>query len=196
MRILKLVIKNLFKVLFSKFFKIINDTRSTQTPITWQIIFIQKFLGFNKSAYWPMHFSSIVSGVQNISIGIDTNPGYMPGCYIQGVGKIEIGDYTQISSNVGMITANHDLSDSRKHIIGEIKIGKYCWIGMNAVILPNVFIGDHVVVGAGSVVTKSFPDGYCVIAGNPAKIIKELPFDSVNKFENDIKYIGYNKITL
>jgi acetyltransferase-like isoleucine patch superfamily enzyme len=120
----------------------------------------------------------------------------MPGCYIQGVGKIEIGDYTQISSNVGMITANHDLSDSTKHIIGEIKIGKYCWIGMNAVILPNVFIGDYALVVAGSVVTKSFPDGYCVIAGNPAKIIKELPLDSVNKFENDIKYIGYNKIVL
>jgi acetyltransferase-like isoleucine patch superfamily enzyme len=45
---------------------------------------------------------------------------------------------------------------------------------MNAVILPGVTLGDHTIVGAGSVVTKSFENGNCVIAGNPAKIIKNL----------------------
>lgn len=179
MKIIKLIFKYFLKVFFPKYIRIIKETKNTQTPITWVIIFCQKFLGFNKRAYWPMHFSSIVSGVQNINIGIDTNPGYMPGCYIQGVGKITIGDYTQISSNVGMITANHDLSNSKKHIVGKIDIGKYCWIGMNVVILPYVVLGDHVIVGAGSVVTKSFQDGYCVIAGNPAKKIKDISHDSV-----------------
>lgn len=46
---------------------------------------------------------------------------------------------------------------------------------MNSVVLPGVSLGPHTVVGAGSVVTKSFPDGYCVVAGNPAKIIRRLP---------------------
>jgi acetyltransferase-like isoleucine patch superfamily enzyme len=45
---------------------------------------------------------------------------------------------------------------------------------MNAMILPGVHLGDNTIVGAGSVVTKSFPEGNVVIAGNPAKIIKKL----------------------
>ena len=56
----------------------------------------------------------------------------------------------------------------------DIIIGKKCWIGMNSVILPGVVLGDHTIVGAGAVVTKSFVDGNCVIGGNPARIIRKL----------------------
>ena len=52
-------------------------------------------------------------------------------------------------------------------------IGDNVWIGGNAVILPGVTLGDNVVVGAGAVVTKSFPSNVA-IAGNPAKVIKEI----------------------
>ena len=45
---------------------------------------------------------------------------------------------------------------------------------MNSVILPGVKLGTRTIVAAGSVVTKSFPEGYCVIAGSPAKIIRYL----------------------
>ena len=45
---------------------------------------------------------------------------------------------------------------------------------MNSVILPGVVLGDHTIVGAGSVVTRSFEEGHCVIAGVPARKIKEL----------------------
>lgn len=45
---------------------------------------------------------------------------------------------------------------------------------MNSVILPGVELGDHTIVGAGAIVTKSFPGGYCVIVGNPAKIVKNI----------------------
>lgn len=169
----------------------IKESRNSQTPITFKMWFLQKVLGFNKEAYWPVHFTSIVTGVKNIQAGIDTSPGYMPGCYIQGIGKISIGDYTQISANVGIITANHDLHDTRKHIVKHVNIGKYCWIGMNAVILPGVVLGDNTVVGAGSVVTSSFEEGNCVIAGNPARLIKRLnPEDSV-KYHCDVEYNGY-----
>ncbi|MBO4814310.1 MAG: acyltransferase [Muribaculaceae bacterium] len=51
------------------------------------------------------------------------------------------------------------------------KIGKRCFIGVNAIIMPGVTIGDEVIVGAGSVVTKDVPSN-CIVAGNPAKIIK------------------------
>lgn len=167
-------------------------TRGTQTPITWQLWFWQKIAGFNRKVYWPVHHSSLITGWQNIWAGVETCPGYMPGCYIQGQGKIIIGDYTQLSCNVGLITSNHDLYDNRKHQQrGEILIGEYCWVGMNAVILPNVVLGDFTIVGAGAVVTHSFPDGYCIIAGNPAKLIKKLDKDKCIRHKSVFEYCGY-----
>ncbi|EOJ3081127.1 DapH/DapD/GlmU-related protein, partial [Acinetobacter baumannii] len=53
-------------------------------------------------------------------------------------------------------------------------IGDKCWIGMNSVILPGVVLGNGTIVAAGAVVTKSFKQGNIVIAGVPAKIIKEI----------------------
>ena len=92
---------------------------------------------------------------------------------------------------MGIISANHDVYDYRSHKKGITKIGKYCWIGMNSVILPNVELGDHTIVGAGSIVTKSFSEGYCIIAGNPAIIIKHLDKNTVVEYENEYKYYGY-----
>ena len=101
------------------------------------------------------------------------------GNYYQAIGKIWKGEGTYIAPNVGLITCNHDLLDPEKHLEPKpITIGKKCWIGMNSVILPGVTLGDNTVVGAGSVVTKSFPEGYCVIAGNPAKKIRDMTAES------------------
>lgn len=54
-----------------------------------------------------------------------------------------------------------------------VHIGKNCWIGANAVILPGITICDNVVVGAGSVVTKDLPDNV-VAVGNPCRILREI----------------------
>jgi acetyltransferase-like isoleucine patch superfamily enzyme len=90
------------------------------------------------------------------------------------------------------MSANHDLGDLRLQRKAEpIRIGKYCWLGMGAVILPEVNLGDYTIVGAGSVVTKSFPNGYCVIAGSPAKMIRELNSQECMRFSTDSRYIGY-----
>lgn len=58
--------------------------------------------------------------------------------------------------------------------IEDVIIEKDCWIGRNATILPGVHLGPHTIVGAGSVVTNSFPEGWCVIGGNPARKIQEI----------------------
>ena len=115
----------------------------------------------------------------------------MPWCYIQAIGKIYIGDYTQIAPKVGIISANHDLYDNRNHLPSEVKIGKYCWIGMGAVILPGVVLGDYTIVGAGAIVTKSFPEGYCVIGGNPAKLLKSLEKEKCVFHRSEFEYNGY-----
>lgn len=190
-KIFKNVVK---KVLFSSsFLKPIFETSGTAAPITIKTLIFQKVFRINIQAYWPTHFTSIISGVENIKIGIGTAPGLSPGCYIQGIGSIYIGDYTIIAPNVGIISANHDIYDYRKHIKSEVCIGNYCWIGMNCTIMPGVKLGDHTIVAAGSVVTKSFDEGYCILAGSPAKIIKTLAPDQCVKYHNKYEYYGYIK---
>jgi acetyltransferase-like isoleucine patch superfamily enzyme len=177
---------------FSKF-KFFEDTKLTQTPITFNLWYNQMVIGHCRNVYWPVHNTSYVYNPRNIYCGIETSPGFSQGNYIQAIGKIYIGDYTQIAANVGIISANHDLEDNRKHIIKEVKIGKYCWIGFGAVIMPGVEFGDYTIVGAGAVVTKSFPEGFCVIGGNPARMIKQLDKEKCVFHKSEFEYNGYIK---
>lgn len=128
----------------------------------------------DKRVYWPVHENSEVTHPDNIFVGINSNAGTRPGCYIQGNGGIYIGNYVRFASNIGIISANHNLYNHARHCSKEVYIDDYTWLGMNVVVLPGVKLGPRTIVAAGSVVTKSFPDGYCVIGGNLAKLIKEL----------------------
>ena len=86
---------------------------------------------------------------------------------------MKIGDNTLIAPGVKIISANHDFENKLDYVRKlPVVIGKNCWIGANAVILPGVELGDNVIVGAGSVVTKSFGNNL-IIAGNPAVVIRE-----------------------
>jgi acetyltransferase-like isoleucine patch superfamily enzyme len=139
-----------------------------------------------------MHHSSIVTYSKNVYAGIQTCPGYNPGCNIHTINKIYIGDYTQIASNVGILSGNHDLYDFRLQTTEKpIIIGKHCWIGMGAIILPEVEPGDFTIVAAGAIVTKSFPEGQCIIAENPARKIRELKKDKCIYFHCENPYNGY-----
>lgn len=104
--------------------------------------------------------------------------------------SIYIGRGTYIAQGVGLITSNHNIYDLDSRSGAEdIIIGEECWIGMNSVVLPGTILGDHTIVGAGSIVTHSFPDGYCVIAGNPAKVIKVLDKNRFQEGKDDEKRI-------
>lgn len=143
----------------------------------YQAFIWQKFFGINKHVPWPVSFRISVAVPKNIEFHPDDLNNFMTyGNYFQAAdAKLIIGKGTYIAPNVGIMTENHDLKDPDKRAGGkDVIIGKKCWIGFNAVILPGVILGDHTVVGAGAIVTKSFPEGYCVIAGNPARVIKKI----------------------
>jgi len=99
------------------------------------------------------------------------------GVTIMAHGGVEIGEWTMISTNVAIITVNHDYSLLGKdawnsHIVAPVKIGRNVWIGSNAVILPGVTIGDMTIIGAGSVVTKDIPAN-SIAVGNPARVVRK-----------------------
>lgn len=144
-------------------------------------------LKVNCGVPWPVSPRITVIGHENIHFHPDDLKNFQSfGCYFQGIGSITIGRGTYIAPNVGLITANHALENPDEHLPPKpVVLGEKCWIGMNSVILPGVELGPHTVVGAGSVVTKSFPKGYCVIAGNPAKFIKEINILEEKSHEQD-----------
>ncbi len=99
------------------------------------------------------------------------------GCVILDVAEVSFGDHCLLGPQVGIYTATHPLDPFERNAGLEsaksIRIGDNCWIGGHAVINPGVQLGDNVVVASGSVVTKSFGSNV-VLAGNPAKVIKQL----------------------
>jgi acetyltransferase-like isoleucine patch superfamily enzyme len=111
-----------------------------------RIRFLNKFYGMNIS---PTARISLKSKLDK------TNP--------KGV---IVGEYSYLA--FGSVILAHDMS---RNLSSSVTIGQKCFIGANAILMPGVELGDSVIVGAGSVVTKSFPSNV-IISGNPAKIIK------------------------
>lgn len=90
---------------------------------------------------------------------------------------IHVGDYTMFGPNVTVATAGHpilpELREKGCQYNAPVRIGRNCWIGADAVIVPGVTIGDNTVIGAGSVVTKDIPSGV-VAVGNPCRVLREI----------------------
>lgn len=145
---------------------------------------------FPNELYWFKEKNCKVMNPRTIFVGINSNIG-RDGNYIQGAGTIIIGNYVRIANNVGLLSANHDLYDQKKYNLAPIKIGDYSWVGMNSIITAGVELGPRTIVGAGSVVTKSFPEGYCIIAGNPARIVKMLEKERFTPWLYDHEFYGY-----
>lgn len=93
--------------------------------------------------------------------------------YLDGRGGLSIGENVSISPYVKIITASHDINSATfEYIVKPTVICDYVWIGTGAIILPGVTIGKGVVIAAGSVVTKDIHP-FDIVAGNPAKVIKQ-----------------------
>lgn len=99
------------------------------------------------------------------------------GCTFVDDTHIFVGDCTMFGPNVTVATAGHpilpELREQAYQYNASVHIGKNCWIGAGAVILPGVTIGDNTVIGAGSVVTKDIPSNV-VAVGNPCRVLREI----------------------
>ena len=110
-----------------------------------------------------VHFGSHIYANFNLTLVDDTH--------------IYVGDHTMFAPNVIVATAAHPilpaLREREYQYNMPVRIGKNCWIGAGAIILPGVTIGDNTVIGAGAVVTKDVPANV-VAVGNPCRVLREI----------------------
>ncbi len=110
-----------------------------------------------------VHFGKYVYANYNLTLVDDTH--------------IYVGDNTMFAPNVTVATAGHpilpELREQGYQYNASVRIGKNCWIGAGALIMPGVTIGDNTVIGAGSVVTKDIPANV-VAVGNPCRVMREI----------------------
>ena len=108
-------------------------------------------------------------------IFIGSGSGLGVNCSVHG--PLRIGDNVMMGPDVTILTQTHNIDrinipmGQQGMRVSEVVIGNDVWIGMRAIIMPGVKVGNGAVIGAGAVVTKDVPD-YAVVGGVPAKIIR------------------------
>lgn len=169
--------KKIINELLFVFLKLFGPTFSDRkfSPKTLLVaVFFQKVLRINSHVPWPVHYTSVVVEPQKIKKG-SRSPGLSMGCYLDGRNGIVFGNNVWLGPKVSVISMNHEVSNYEKYVPADsIIIGDDCWLATGCIILPGVKLGNHVVVAAGAVVTKSFEEDNIVLGGAPAKIIKRI----------------------
>jgi maltose O-acetyltransferase len=149
----------------------LNATRESEQEIRREIL--KQLFGKGGDSVWmqPPFFCDYGS---NIELGERVFFNF--NCIVLDVCRVRIGDFTLFGPGVQILTPVHPLNAElrRKQEYGKpIDIGSDVWVGAGALILPGVTIGSKTVIGAGSVVTRSIPDGVFA-AGNPCRVIREI----------------------
>ena len=110
-----------------------------------------------------VHFGSWIYANYNLTLVDDTH--------------IYVGDATMFGPNVTIATAGHpicpELRERGLQYNMPVRIGRNCWLGVGVIVMPGVTIGDNVVIGAGSVVTKDLPSNV-VAVGNPCRVLRPV----------------------
>ncbi len=140
----------------------------------------QRVLGVNVDVPISVKFTTRLRGFNNIVIIGNPEKIYRcfaeQGCCYFGIANgttLTIGEGTIWAYGFTVVTSNHKPFDLDAALLASVTIGSNCWFGAKVTITPGVTIGNNVIVGANSVVTKSFGNNV-VLGGVPAKIIKHL----------------------
>lgn len=171
------------------------DTADSEVAINFRIWVWQKILRRHAAAYWAVHPTTRVTGARYVVAGAETSPGWSVGCEIDGRGGIHVGDYTQIAPNVRLLSVPVGANVHGPPDDFSILVGRYGLIAMNATVCAGVRLGDFTIVGANAVVTQSFPDGYCVVAGNPARVVSRLDPAVCERWQRPKAYVGYTPLS-
>jgi acetyltransferase-like isoleucine patch superfamily enzyme len=146
----------------------------------WAInVIVQRVLCLDAGCPYNKHFTSRVMHPHGLHVEEDCpmvrrSLSVSGGCYINAADGLWIGKGTIWAPNVAIVSQDHgrdDLTDAPP--TNGIRIGRECWLGFGCVIMPGVTLGDRTIVGANAVVTRSFPLGNQVIAGMPARVLKQ-----------------------
>lgn len=173
---MKIFLRKLCLFLLKFLFPAINFKHRAYPLFKMTIWGIRQRVLFSKHRHikWPVHPSSYIISPDKITIGT-LAPGLAMNCYIDARNGIIFEDNIWIGPKASLISMNHDLMDYDQYQIEQpIIIRKNSILLCGCTILPGVELGEHTVVAAGAVVTKSFPEGNQLLAGVPASVIKKL----------------------
>lgn len=134
----------------------------------WKDFFMQKIIGYNRHISFPVSHRNNIGDEKSLVFSPDDMNNFQNfGCYYQcGNGRIVIGEGTWIAPNVGIITENHDVYNLDKHQPAkDVIIGKKSWVGMNAMILPGVVLGDRTIVGGVQWLRSHFREEIALLLG-------------------------------
>ncbi|WP_279775200.1 acyltransferase [Shewanella sp. GD03713] len=149
--------------------------------------FLDKRVIINQSAFIHHAATFILNNNENARIKIHDNVYVGRFANIHTGSEITIGNNSVLSDYVYLSTLSHGIEPINGPIMlqpsydkGSIILGENVFLGFGVKVMPNIRLGNWCIVGAGSVVTKSFPE-YSMIAGNPAKLIKKYDLN-LNKW--------------
>ncbi len=134
-----------------------------------------RFLFGGSNGFFRIFERVIVEYPRGLRLGRDV--GINAGCWINARGGVSIGDNTILGPYCVIHSANHRIEQLNIPVQYQgyehkaVDIGSNVWIAARVTVLPGVSIGDNVVIGAGSVITKDVPIN-AVVAGNPARVIR------------------------
>jgi acetyltransferase-like isoleucine patch superfamily enzyme len=133
---------------------------------------------------------SIVGNLDNFKIASTSH--LKSNTYIDCIGGVEIGEYFHTGKDLVILSTNHNYEGmavpyDETYVKKPVVIKDFVWFGIGVKVLPGVTIGEGVVVGMGSIVTKSIPP-YAVVGGNPAQIIKYRNIEEFKKLKKEKKF--------